>query len=1256
MKNMSKKIVAILLTMCILLSGMVTVFATTGTSDDYAIFTDGVTGDIYFHNYDWSTLSENPIPVGDYKVEMDVYALSAGELAFKPHNSGWGATGDQIKWSPTNDDLNKWVTATFEGTTTGLGEINQVMIGSGFNGYIDNIRLTVGGNELYELSFSSSDNGKTGHESGRGAVVALPKDIADAKAPAVELSDDYAIYQDSSSAPTNYDTYFHLYDYSTYNDAAKEVPAGEYTVTMNVYAQSIGTIAYKPITGGWADAGEQLYWTPTEDDLNKWVTVTYTGTTTDIAKLHTLIYVQGFKGYVDDITVYSGDTEIYKLSFTESDNGKAGHDSNGAGVVTAIPKNIADAKPTEEPAPTGDYVVLLDNSANDGFGQFYLHEVGMPHDKTYPIGDYTVKFDYYPLVNGSSKNIVAHLTATGWSGDAFPGTNGQKWVEVTETLGEWQTISFDITTIAEGQFPWFYVGAGMKGYFDNYQIIDKSTGETVLDFSPVAADLGKTSKDTATVVEFEEFVEPDCVVLLDNSANTGFGQFYLHEVGMPHDKTYPIGDYTVKFDYYPIVNGSSKNIVAHLTATGWSGDAFPGTNGQKWVEVTETLGEWQTISFDITTIAEGQFPWFYVGAGMKGYFDNYQIIDKSTGETVLDFSPRLADVGKTSKDIATVVEFEEVHIHKAGDVVLENVVDATCKDAGTYDEVVYCTECGEEISRNTVTNDFLLVDTTALDNGTPKDFWFNTLGMKAFDALPNGTYTIQFDVCPITMPTGGNLFHYRTGSGSGPSSDAGWWKPDLTVGEWSTTSNTFTVADGKTTGNHIFFVYGGFKGYVDNFVILDSEGNKVAGTYTNINGLTVPEAHTEYLTITNKYEHVAGEAVRENVVDATCKAEGSYDEVVYCTECKAELSRTPNTIDKLDHTAGTAVRENVVDATCTAEGTYDEVVYCSVEGCGAEISRTPKTIDKLDHTAGTAVRENVVDATCKAEGSYDEVVYCSVCNTELSRTSKTTPIADHTITFVEEVPATVESTGVREHYTCTVCDKLFLDAEATTEVSADDLVIEKLPAPKAPIVFAIDDIEAYVGKEFDVAIYVKENSGIISAKLDVLYDTSIFEVVKVTPGDFAKTTTSDGSDVDCYFFGDTATSPLVINWCDPVNSNVTTTGTFAVITFRVKDGAVAGNSPIEITYDADNIFDDEYNNVPVEVINAVVSVKEGMLGDENGDGEVNNKDIALLMQYINGWDVEIDLTVADVNNDGKINNKDIVILTRFINGWEVVLG
>ena len=60
-------------------------------------------------------------------------------------------------------------------------------------------------------------------------------------------------------------------------------------------------------------------------------------------------------------------------------------------------------------------------------------------------------------------------------------------------------------------------------------------------------------------------------------------------------------------------------------------------------------------------------------------------------------------------------------------------------------------------------------------------------------------------------------------------------------------------------------------------------------------------------------------------------------------------------------------------------------------------------------------------------------------------------------------------------------------------------------------------------------------------------------------------------------------------------------------------------------------------------------------GDTNGDFVINNKDCALLIQYTNGWDVQIDVAAADVNADGKINNKDYVLLMRYINGWDVEL-
>ena len=189
------------------------------------------------------------------------------------------------------------------------------------------------------------------------------------------------------------------------------------------------------------------------------------------------------------------------------------------------------------------------------------------------------------------------------------------------------------------------------------------------------------------------------------------------------------------------------------------------------------------------------------------------------------------------------------------------------------------------------------------------------------------------------------------------------------------------------------------------------------------------------------HEHTPGEPVQENVVPASCKEEGSYDEVVYCTECGEELSRESKTIDKIAHTPGEAVEENVVPASCKEEGSYDEVVYCTV--CEEEISRETKTIDKLEHIRGEAVIENDVPATCEDKGSYDEVIYCTVCGEEISRVTKEhDEFGAHNIVFVEKVDATATKDGMEEHYECTVCGKCFSDATGTEEVDPATLVIK----------------------------------------------------------------------------------------------------------------------------------------------------------------------------------------------------------------------
>ena len=63
-----------------------------------------------------------------------------------------------------------------------------------------------------------------------------------------------------------------------------------------------------------------------------------------------------------------------------------------------------------------------------------------------------------------------------------------------------------------------------------------------------------------------------------------------------------------------------------------------------------------------------------------------------------------------------------------------------------------------------------------------------------------------------------------------------------------------------------------------------------------------------------------------------------------------------------------------------------------------------------------------------------------------------------------------------------------------------------------------------------------------------------------------------------------------------------------------------------------------------------------LYGDANGDGTVNNRDVALLQQYVNGWNVSLQEMTADANGDGTINNRDVALLQQYVNGWSVTLG
>lgn len=118
----------------------------------------------------------------------------------------------------------------------------------------------------------------------------------------------------------------------------------------------------------------------------------------------------------------------------------------------------------------------------------------------------------------------------------------------------------------------------------------------------------------------------------------------------------------------------------------------------------------------------------------------------------------------------------------------------------------------------------------------------------------------------------------------------------------------------------------------------------------------------------------------------------------------------------------------------------------------------------------------------------------------------------------------------------------------------------------------------------------------------------------------------------------------------------TTDGVVVLLTFRVKEGAAVGTTDITLSYNPEDVYDTEFNNVGFRVENGIVTVVEYVPGDVNRDGKVNNKDLGLLQQVINEWDVNYDSNAADTNGDSRINNKDLGLLQRYLNAWDVTLG
>lgn len=200
---------------------------------------------------------------------------------------------------------------------------------------------------------------------------------------------------------------------------------------------------------------------------------------------------------------------------------------------------------------------------------------------------------------------------------------------------------------------------------------------------------------------------------------------------------------------------------------------------------------------------------------------------------------------------------------------------------------------------------------------------------------------------------------------------------------------------------------------------------------------------TPFTTAKNPDNHVGGTEIRGASAES-CTVDG-YTGDTHCKGCDAQLEKG-QAIPATAHKTATAVEK--ITSTCKTNGVkaHFHCPVCNKDYLEKTVAAVAQTSDDLKlplnpekHEGGTEVKD-AVPATCTVPG-YTGDTYCKGCTVKIA-TGTAIP-AEHKLDKVAADPATHEAAGNIEHYACSVCEKLFNDDKATTELTEAEVVIPK---------------------------------------------------------------------------------------------------------------------------------------------------------------------------------------------------------------------
>ena len=176
---------------------------------------------------------------------------------------------------------------------------------------------------------------------------------------------------------------------------------------------------------------------------------------------------------------------------------------------------------------------------------------------------------------------------------------------------------------------------------------------------------------------------------------------------------------------------------------------------------------------------------------------------------------------------------------------------------------------------------------------------------------------------------------------------------------------------------------------------------------------------------TSHVETVNAAVTNEVTTEATCEADGVRTYTAKVTFEGEEYTDTKTeVIPATGHAYGTPVWKWNDDFTASATFT-----------CANNAAH-------VENVTATVTNAVTTEATCETTGVRTYTAKVTFEGKEYTDTkTEVIPAKGHTLTAVAEVPATCETAGVKAHWKCEVCGKLFSDAEGKTETTLEKLAI-----------------------------------------------------------------------------------------------------------------------------------------------------------------------------------------------------------------------